>query len=128
MKSSGGFTILEVVVATGLLSLGVVGILTLQTQAMRSQQRVRVLRELVAVAEAEVERRASAHPSTDSACEIPVLPFLLECRSTREECASAVVVCGGPSAARAARIAVFVRADGGQEFELQTLTANFPPP
>jgi hypothetical protein len=129
VSRSAGFTLLEVVVAAGLLATGVLALSMLQTQSLAAQRRVRVVRELVGLAESELERRAAVAAVACCDCSVvPTAPSLVaSCRSSVEPCAGAAVPCGDPSADRALRIRVEVTGSGGQRFELSAITARFPP-
>jgi type II secretory pathway pseudopilin PulG len=124
-----GFTLLEVVVATGLLATGVLALTMLQAQSLAAQRRVRVVRELVGLAESELERRAAVAVVADGDCSVApaARTAVASCRSSAEPCAAASPPCGDVSADRALRIWVEVTGSEGQRFELSAISARFPP-
>jgi Tfp pilus assembly protein PilV len=129
VRRAVGFTLLEVVVAAGLLATGALALTMLQAQSLAAQRRVRIVRELVGLAESELERLAAV--GKEGAGDCSVVPaaraVVASCRSWVEPCAGAAVPCGDASADRALRIRVEVTGSGGQRFELSALTARFPP-
>lgn len=130
MNGSRGFTLLEVVVAAGLLAFGAMALLTLQAQALQVQRRVRIVRELVNSAEGELElRRVSSGVSGECRSPASSAPIIDSCRVEIEQCVDAIPSCGGPSADRAVRVTVSLTAASGvQHFALTAITARFPPP
>lgn len=129
-RGRAGFTLLEVVVAGGLLAVGVLALIMTQAQALHAQRRVRVVREIVGVAEGELERRVAAAVPGGDQCSLPAGSALLveSCHSLVEACTAVDDPCGGSSADRAQRITVTVTGSGGQRFELRAVAARFPPP
>jgi type II secretory pathway pseudopilin PulG len=130
VRRASGFTLLEVVMAAGLLASGILALTMLQAQSLGAQRRVRIVRELVGLAESELERRAAVATAVAAGdCSVPPSApgVVASCRSSAEPCAGASVPCGDPSADRALRIRVEVIGSGGQRFELSTIVARFPP-
>ncbi|MEX2542751.1 MAG: prepilin-type N-terminal cleavage/methylation domain-containing protein [Trueperaceae bacterium] len=130
MNRRTGFTLLEVVVAGGLLTVAVLALIMVQAQALHAQRRVRVIREIVGVAEGELERRIAAAVPGSARCSVPAdASSLVEsCQSLVEACTAVDEPCGGASADRAQRVTVTVSGNGGQRFELRAIAARFPPP
>ena len=130
MRRGDGFSLIEVVVAGGLLAIGILAVFTLQAQALQVQRRVSVVRELVAVAEAELyERLAQAVPA-GGACRtmIGAAGPISGCVVEVEACStSADPLCAAYPAAGATRVEVIVEA-GEQEFRLAALHGRFGPP
>lgn len=124
-----GFTLLEVVVAGGLLVVGIMALVALQAQALQVQRRVGVVRRLVSVAEAELERRLALPVPTSGTCsaahagEMPIE----SCKAIVESCAgSRAGLCAATSSERVTRVVVTVEAANGERFELAGLHSRFP--
>jgi type II secretory pathway component PulJ len=130
VRRGNAFTLLEVVVAGGLLAVGMLALLMLQAQSLQTQRRVREVREIVSVAEGELERRAAAATVGASPCQLPaaVSPVIVACRASTEACSGASPPCGLASADRAVRVTIQVAGRGGQKFELSGVHARFPAP
>ena len=125
MRSRRGFTLLEVVVAGGLLALGASGLLTLQAKALQVQRRVAVVRRLVAAAEAELSRSLALQEPVTGPCSSAESAGLSSCRVEVASCAgSSAGHCALPGSAGATRVGVTVTS-GGQRFELSALHAPF---
>lgn len=124
-----GFTLLEVMVAAGLLAVGVSALLQVQVLSLQAQRRVHTMREVVNVAESEVERRVAAALPGGAECSASADAgsWLESCWSRVERCAVAEAPCGGASADRAQRVTVAVSGRGGLHFELSVIAARFPP-
>jgi type II secretory pathway pseudopilin PulG len=125
-----GFTLVEVAVAGSLLSIGILSLLAVQAQALELQRRVRTVRELVSLAEGELDRRLATLTRGPSSC-APAgaikMPLVGSCLSTAVSCApEAAYPCGGIGAERAVVVTVRVTGSGGQVFELEAAGANFP--
>jgi hypothetical protein len=125
-----GFTLVEVAVAGSLLSIGILSLLAVQAQALELQRRVRTVRELVSLAEGELDRRLVTLTLGRSSCApggAVKTPLVRSCLSTAVSCASeAAYPCGGTGAERAVVVTVRVTGSGGQVFELEAAGANFP--
>jgi prepilin-type N-terminal cleavage/methylation domain-containing protein len=129
MRGAGGFTLLEVAVATSLLSVGLLALVNLQAQALQVQRRVRVVRELVSVAEGELDHRLAALSPGDRPCSIDSRsPLVAACRSIAQSCSAGNPYPCGPAAGRAISVTVTVSGASGQEFVLRALGAAFPGP
>ncbi|MEX2536134.1 MAG: hypothetical protein WD273_11120 [Trueperaceae bacterium] len=129
MRSLHGFTLLEVVVAGGLLASGILALLTLQVQALEVQRRVRVVRELVGVAEGELARRFVLFEDGEVECssQAAASPSLLSCQIIVESCgASSYALCSGPGSGGATHVSISVEGVGGQRFDLGAVHARFP--
>jgi type II secretory pathway component PulJ len=129
VRGRAGFTLLEVVVATGVLATGVVALVVLQAQSLEAQRRVRVVRELVGMAESELERRVAAATPAAGECDLAGSAHHLvdSCNSRAVPCRGAVPPCGDGSADRAIRVEVEVVGIGGERFAVRAITARFPP-
>ena len=123
MRGGGGFTLLEVVVAGGLLAVGVLALTTLQAQALQVQRRVATVRQLVAVAEAELYRSLAMEQPVGGACLGVGAGEVDSCSVVTEPCGEAVAaVCGAPGRATVVTVAV---GSEGREFELSAVHAWF---
>lgn len=121
MRRRNGFTLLEVVVAGGLLAIGMLALVTLQAQALRAQRRVTVVRQLVAAAEAELDRQLAMPAPSVGACTTVDGGSLATCRVDVESCNTTEEgLCGRSDSSRLARVVVTVGA-AGQEFVLSAL-------
>lgn len=130
MRTAGGFSLLEVVVAGALLSVGVLALAMTQAHSLHAQRRMGVMREIVRVAEGEYERRLVIGVPGSTHCPLPqsASAWVEACESKVEACAGNPEPCGDRSADRAQRITVRVAGSGGQAFELRGVAARFPPP
>lgn len=126
MKSMLGLTLLEVVVAGGLLTVGVLAVGSFQLQALQVQRRLQVTRELVQVAEAELDLQLALTSPSAGECRVDpdLYSFVSLCRVETGPCGAD---CGYGGGLRGELVRVEVEADDGQEFELEALTARFPP-
>ena len=129
MRREDGFSLIEVVVAGGLLAIGILAVFTLQVQALQAQKRVSVVRELVAVAEVELyERLAQAVPAGGACTMIGAAGLISSCVVEVETCSTSLdPLCAVGPAAGATRVEVSVEA-GEQEFRLAALHGRFGPP
>lgn len=125
MRAVLGFTLLEVVVAGGLLTVGIFAVGAFQLQALQVQRRLQATRELVQVAEAELDLQLALAEPSAGACraDLEEHSFVTVCRIETGACGTAC----GFSTSRGQRVRVEVEAADGQAFELEAITARFRP-
>ena len=125
MTGRHGFTLLEVVVAGGLLAIGVLSLTTLQAQALETQRRVAVVRQLVSVAEAQLYLNLALSHPVGGICRGAEAARLDSCMVETEACAvSTAAICAGSGSSRATRVTVLVERRG-QRFSLSAVHAWF---
>ncbi|HEX7003177.1 MAG TPA: hypothetical protein VF168_03215 [Trueperaceae bacterium] len=125
MKRGGGFTLLEVVIAGGLLAVGVLSVTMLQAQALRAQRGVAVVRRLVAVTEAELYRALSLPEPSGGECAGSAAAQLTSCSIETESCRlSSDPVCYASRSARATLVSVEAE-DEGRSFALSAVHVRF---
>lgn len=91
MKTSPGFTLLEVLVAIVVLAVGVLAAASMQTTALSASNRSRIAQEMTNTARTEAERqRQFARPGTASA---EASPACLSTVPTGYTCTVVVVPC-----------------------------------
>lgn len=91
MKTSSGFTLLEVLVAIVVLAVGVLAAASMQTSALSASNRARVAQEITNTARTEAERQRQFVRSGTSPA--PASPACLSAVPTGYTCTVAVVPC-----------------------------------
>lgn len=129
MRRASGFSLLEVVIASGVLAVGLLAVAALQLKALEVRRGLQEVRALVTVAERELVRRLAVLPSASAECtEFPsASPLVTSCRVYSESCKETAVPCGGSALDRATRLSVIVHGKGQRHLTLSTLKASFPP-
>ena len=123
--AAAGLSLVEVVVALGLLAICTLILVGLQLTSLRVQQRLHIVRELVRAAEGELDRALAGDTSGPGTCagRLPDSGLVEECRVTFGPCPA--TVCSPAQASRVRSVAIEVVGRDGSAFELNALIGEF---
>ena len=132
MKASAGLTLIEIIIALSILSIGVLAAASLQGSALSASNRARVIQEVTNTARTEVERqrqfaRTGTGPAAASPGCLSTAPAGYTCTVTVVPCriVSNALSCGtGTAPVVADQVTVTVVGPQASSVELQTVVAR----